>query len=225
MIKQIIWDVDGTLYKSVPEFNLYFKQAYVNILKTHFPQEEEGVLWEKYEVKKRETKSSTEALHQLTGATFTTLGQIFEEAVPRREFIKIDDHLITLFQTLHDKGIQSFALQNGVTEGTKSIIRLIGLDRLIFADCEFGPFQKVLGVFDNFETAKPSLKPFQYFLNELGLKAEETLSVGDRVAVDLVPAKKLNIQTALVWSTPKEEEKEYVDFVLPDVYSVISLFK
>ena len=225
MIKQIIWDVDGTLYRSVPEFKAYFEKCYLGVLTSKFPNENPQVLWAKFIEERSKTGSATFALNKLTGRSFRDLGELFELAVPRAQYMRKDDKLLMLFQTLHDKGIKSYALRNGVTQGTKDILVLLGLDRLTFGGCEFGPFIKVLGVFDNFETSKPDPKPFRYFIEELHFTSRETLSIGDRVNVDLVAAKNLGMQTALIWKTPKEEEKQYVDFVLPDVYSVATLFE
>ncbi len=70
---------------------------------------------------------------------------------------------------------------------------------------------------------KPSPKGFQYILSQTGLLPQEHLMIGDRVDVDLQPAKKLGMRTCLVTWGRKMERPEYVDEVVETAYTVAEL--
>ncbi|MDW7977538.1 MAG: HAD hydrolase-like protein, partial [Candidatus Caldarchaeum sp.] len=63
---------------------------------------------------------------------------------------------------------------------------------------------------------KPDLAGYVVLLSKAGVKAFESLYVGDRCDVEIAPAKKLGMQTALVHS----EACVYADFFLKDVIEV-----
>ena len=70
---------------------------------------------------------------------------------------------------------------------------------------------------------KPDRAILDNFLNRTGLRPVECLITGDRVDVDLIPAKRLGMKTALaVWGERIELHPD-VDFYLESIYDVEGL--
>ena len=225
LIKTIIWDVDGTLYQNIPALKPHYDQFRQEYLQKHLPNLSKKERDKQYFDLRKKRQSSTISLATLGSETIDIVGKALDEYIPKQKYLKKDLQLIQLFKDLQQYGVKNFVLRNGTKTNTLEILTWLGLAEINFPDCEFGPFQKVVTAFDMLKIAKPDLRTYQYFLNQLGLKAQTTLSVGDRVKVDLMPASKLGIQTALVWQDLiKPEEKRHVDHVFPTVYEVISLF-
>jgi len=67
---------------------------------------------------------------------------------------------------------------------------------------------------------KPDLAGFSSILDYTKLPPALHLMIGDREAIDHVPAKKLGMSTCLVWS---EAKRSVVDLTLPTVYDVAKL--
>ncbi|OGK64393.1 hypothetical protein A2313_00720 [Candidatus Roizmanbacteria bacterium RIFOXYB2_FULL_41_10] len=216
-IKNIIWDVDGTLYQNIPALKPYYNQFKIDYLAKYLPQLSVKDRELRFQKTKAELKSNTKTIAQMTGKSITEVGQEFELYIPKKKYIRQDPHLVELFASLiGKKQIKNFALRNGMTKVTKDIIDWVGLKE--------SDFVEIVGMFDRFADSKPDDSGYRYLLEKYHLVLETTLAIGDRINVDLVPAKKLGMQTALVWqkSVP-EESKDVVDFVLPTVYDLASI--
>ncbi len=79
-----------------------------------------------------------------------------------------------------------------------STLARIGLEKSWFTFALMG---------DDVKERKPALDGFYEMIRKSQLPAEEILYVGDRVNVDLLPAKSLGIQSCLVWG--KSDEADY----------------
>ena len=226
-IKYLIWDIDGTLYQAIPQINREFETLNRELLAELFPNDSEEERWRKFTQTRKLCKSATLTFMALGYPNFAKLGEFFENRSPREQYLKPDLRLVSLFKEIkREHQIIHLALRNGATEGTKTIIRLLGLDKLIYPNCELGPFQKIYGAYDQFDTAKPDDKIANFFQLELEAHPEEIAWIGDRIEVDLVPAKKLGMTTILVWQDEVPEEfQKAVDFVLPTVYELSQLLK
>jgi len=66
-------------------------------------------------------------------------------------------------------------------------------------------------------TTKPHEAGFRYILAKTKLPPAQHLMIGDREAVDIVPAKKLGMKTCLVWS---QVQSQIADITLPTVYDL-----
>ncbi|HCS78352.1 TPA: hypothetical protein DIV55_01265, partial [Patescibacteria group bacterium] len=73
---------------------------------------------------------------------------------------------------------------------------------------------------------KPNIKPFELVLASTQLPAAQHLMIGDRVEVDLIPAKKLGMRTCWVtWKNiPQTPESEMVDVCISTIYELAKLF-
>jgi FMN phosphatase YigB (HAD superfamily) len=81
-------------------------------------------------------------------------------------------------------------------------------------------FEFIVGI-DTTGVEKAKLEPFIYALNELRLKPEEVLMVGDDEHQDVIPAKRLGIKTVRILSN--KAEKSEADFVIENLDSLVKL--
>lgn len=75
---------------------------------------------------------------------------------------------------------------------------------------------------------KTHFAPFNAALRELKLKPEETLMVGDRIARDVVTAKKLGINTCYARygeDNPAKKGESGADFELKDISDLVKILK
>ena len=223
-IKQIIWDVDGTLYQNIPELTQCDNTFQRNFLAKYLPELSEAQRLYRLKEMMKKYKGSTLAMSKISGLSITEVGWLNEQALPRSHYIKKDPKLRQLFQKIKDQQITNYVLRNGITTETKKIIKLLGLAPDDGSETRDEFFSQIIGSFDSIGKSKPDLAVFEYFVKNFRLNPAETLSIGDRIEIELVPAKKLGMQTALVWqkSIP-EKSKSIVDFVLPTVYDLASI--
>jgi putative hydrolase of the HAD superfamily len=187
MVKNIIFDLDGTLYDSPDVFRKFAEAAYYTYAKvTTTPIEE---------AKKILEERRAELARQKGFAVPYTLALIsfgipietwHEENVA---FFDPADFLV-LNQPLKDcllelkKKYRLVVLTNNNKIQTRRIIQALGLD---------GVFHAVF-TFNTFNLLKPDPGILKGVLNELNAKPEECLMVGDRYEVDLVPARELGMK-------------------------------
>ncbi|NOY15281.1 MAG: HAD family hydrolase [bacterium] len=237
-IKVIIWDVDGTLYKNDPLVGPVFEQTRQELLEKYWQRSYKEELKSIFEAYKEKYKSATKALSVLTGLSLREVNQYVESRLKDSRSLQKDKKLIKMFRQMPN--IHHLALRNGGKKETLHILDLLGLGQVKLPyPAEFGPFIKVWGTVDDFNEVKPNLVVFDQvklwvFKNlfwdgksRLSLSAingisDQVLMVGDRDEVDLSGAKEVGFKTALVWSQTKEK-KDYIDWLVDDVYGVKNL--
>lgn len=72
---------------------------------------------------------------------------------------------------------------------------------------------------DDIRERKPALDGFYEMIKRSGLPPEKILYVGDRVKVDVSPAKEVGMKTCLVWSKSDE-----ADYSFLNIENILSLF-
>jgi len=72
------------------------------------------------------------------------------------------------------------------------------------------------------KAVKPNPKIYSAVLNKFGVKAEDTIMVGDDPRTDIVPAKKLRMKTVLLCREEKRERGE-ADYVIPSLLKLPDL--
>ena len=234
-IKVLVWDVDGTLYQTPAEFYNQLHQFWVGEVKKKL-----GVSFEKaeeiYYQNKKKYLSSTLTLKALGIGEEKEILIKSETIVKGKKFIKKDPKLVGLFRKL--KNFRHLALRNGTRRETIARLELLGLiereKRGKYLSTErndrsypclehsggLGPFERVFGTVDDFGTVKPDEKVFKKILEYTKLPADQHLMIGDRVEVDLMPAKKLGLRTCLVWS---ESNDPSVDIWIKRVYDIVKI--
>ncbi len=201
-VEYLLWDVDGTLYKSDPSLVREIRQqTYIRISK------ELAVDVEKAK------ESFSKWYHAMGGATaaVTRMGLSRQlildavDAVDKTTYIRRDDRLRHMLEDSLS-GYKHIIVTNTSRRGTLRTLEILGLKPGLF---------KALITADDVVHSKPDTEPFVKALNVTGAPPSTHLSIGDRESVDIVPAKKLGIRTALVWG-----ESKSADCSLPSIYDL-----
>jgi HAD superfamily hydrolase (TIGR01549 family) len=208
-VKVILWDVDGTLYAPSADVSHAVVESAYQTIANHTGWPRHKVIEEFAKVHEKITLSQTEAVAIICKIPVSEAARETDGHFQRTKFIKRDEQLIALFESL--KGFQHYILGNGAKKTILEGLDALGLDKDIFKEIVTS---EIVGA------NKPSDKGFLYIMDKTGLPASAHLMVGDREKVDLVPAKALGMKTCLVW-TPKPSM--IADVTIPTVYDLASL--
>lgn len=210
-IKVIVWDLDGTLYKSNEELCQALHKAFIKLLadfKNISPTESEVLLTKTKEI----YKSTTKSLFVLGCGDSVSIIDRVEKAIDKTSYLTVDRKLQELF--VHLSSYKHMIISDTLHHTIVAELEAMGLSQNLFSE--------IIGV-DDVQGVKPDLLMFRKALSSSGLAASAHLMVGDRVEVDLVPAKIVGMKTCLVWGN--QVNIPGVDFSLADVYKVADLFK
>lgn len=191
-IKHIWFDLDGTLSVKTPAFRedhdkLLYKSYAEAVCK---PVSEEVI---------NDFKKSYKELGGITNV-FIDLGfpkdywqKKFDTLDPAKYFIPRKDVYETLLKIREKLPISLFT--NSSESNTYRTLAANGIDLNWFT---------YIITSQNIPNRKPHLSGFEEIITLSQLDPKFILYVGDRVTVDILPAKKLSMQTCLVWGESKE---------------------
>lgn len=207
-IKVIVWDVDGTWYRFIPAFSEEGVNNRLRVLvqKKNISFDEAKKL---YEETKKKTISSPLAIAELTGMSVVEVLSGVDGKVDRSKYLKKDRKLLQMFDRLKD--FRHAVVSNISRKTFCRTVELLGLSEKIF--------EYVLTTDDSGEV-KPSLGPFRMVLKKTGFRPDNHLVVGDRESLDIIPAKKLGMQTCFVWGKSK-----LADVSIDEVYLLTDALK
>lgn len=189
-IHVLIWDFDGTLYRSIPELTKDILEADYEVVMRHKGWDRKKTIEEFHKIYNVRTPSSTETAAMLSEISVKEAARECELYKDRKKYLTRDDALIALFAKL--SRYTHYILANGVQEKIKESLATLGLSETIFRKIVTA---EVVGV------NKPQPQGFQYIIQKTGLPPKAHMMIGDREAVDLMPAKALGMRTCLVGST------------------------
>lgn len=205
-IKVIVWDVDGTWYRfsnGLIGEEIDKRCAVISeVLNIPFDKAKE---LEEETVKK--VKSHTKAVSIITGLSINKVLDMVQSKIDRAKFLGKDEKLSEMFEKL--SWLKHGIVSNMRMQSLLKTMDILGVDRRIF---DFIILPEETGV------TKPDLKPFMLALQKTGLEPSEHLFVGDREEVDIVPAKKVGMQTCYVWG-----ESEIADTSISNLYEIVEL--
>ena len=208
-IQVLIWDFDGTLYKPHPDLWRDVREAEYRVIAEHTGWEKEKVIEEFTKLYKVVLASATQVVAKLAEIQVKQAAIEMENYYDRTKYLRPDDKLVELFTKLAH--LKHYLLVNGIQKKIVEALAVLGLSESLFAEIVTS---ETVG--DN----KPSPKGFLYILEKTGLSLEQHLMIGDRIDVDLEPAKKIGMKTCLVWSVTSHPS---VDVTIPTVYDVANL--
>jgi len=198
MIKHVWWDLDSTLYKPNKVLDdarsrmLY--QEYARIMGKKL----DANLIDEYKFLLQKSKSNSKLFHQL-GKSFDYIDKLILE-VPVEDFIQEQSVAVKLIRSLNKMGVKNSIYSNSPKAYVLKVIGLLGFRPSDFA---YILSAKEAG------HKKPDLGGFHKLIKISGILAEEILFVGDRLAVDILPAKKVGLRTAIVWSQNKPRSADF----------------
>lgn len=208
-VKILIWDFDGTFYKPNTELWQKVREAEYRVIMEHTGWDHKKTIIEFNKYYKVITQSATQTVAHICGITTTKAALIMEQYYDRRSSVARDEKLIQMFEKL--KEFMHYILANGVRYRIEETLETLEVSINIFSEIVTSELSG-----EN----KPSDKGFKYILDKTKLPAAAHMMIGDREAVDLVPAKALGMHTCLVWS---DKKSEIADITLPTVYDVATI--
>jgi putative hydrolase of the HAD superfamily len=200
MIKHIWFDLEETLTIRSTEFIEAWKEirykTYAEATKKPLTNE----LRQEYE--------NLIKIHKSNSAVFRSLG--LPSDYWHRHFAKLDKtKYYKPNQKINDtlkklKEIVNISMFTNVNK--KETMRILGIVKI-----DPSWFSSIL-TGDDIKERKPALDGFNTMIEKSKLKPEEILYVGDRVDVDVKPAKKVGMKTCLVWSKSPEADYSFEKF-------------
>lgn len=189
MVKHVWFDLGGTLHKETLDFKTaHDKHLYATYAKLANKQDTAKAKDDYYILYKQ---------HGSNSAVFRALG------MPSDFWHKAFDEL-DVSSLLHP--------DPEVTNTLKAIKKLVPIS--LFTNIKPRTIQKILGLLqipitdftyiisgDDISERKPNLEGFHKIIELTNLPPNEIMYVGDRVDVDIKPAKELGMASCLIWST------------------------
>ena len=129
----------------------------------------------------------------------------------RPEYFSVDPKIEKMLTAIAEARVAHSLFTTVKTSQMREILKLIRLNKDLFDFVISG---------DDVLERKPALDGFYKVIELAHVTPEHILYVGDEEAKDIIPAKRVGIQTALVWS---DKQSDVADYTFPDVYRVASL--
>jgi FMN phosphatase YigB (HAD superfamily) len=217
IVKVLIWDFDGTLYQQNESLWNDIREAEYRVIMNHTGWNHEKTVDEFSQIYKKIVLSATETVARLSNIQIAEASVEMESYFDRTKYVKRDEKLIELFSSL--KSYAHYILCNGAVVGVEKTLTMLGLPKETFV--------KIV-TSEHAGANKPDPRGFEYIMHHAyqaisnQLSAASFFMLGDRPLVDLLPAKKLGMQTCLVWQEKKPDE-DFIDYAVPTVYDIVSV--
>ena len=189
----------GTLYRETPAFNeIHDKLRYETYAAiTGAPlAEAEARYQELY------------ARYGSNSAVFTSLGKpsdFWQRTFDNMDLAAVLEPDLTVTQTITElsKYVPVSLFTNFKKDKIEAVLKLLNISQGIFTFELSG---------DDITKRKPDLEGFEKMVGLSNLSPHELLYVGDRIDVDIKPAKAVGMKTALLWQTSAEADYSALDF-------------
>lgn len=200
MIKHLWFDMAGTLYKETPEFQSAHDELRYTTYAKLVGQDDLAKAEEEYE--------KLYAQYGSNSAVFRSLGQpsdfwmhAFEE-MDVTTFLKPDPIVTKTLASLKDQ-LPISIFTNFKREKVLALLEHLEIPASSFTHILSG---------DDVPERKPALHGFHRMIELSGVPAEQIVYVGDRVDVDIKPAKQLGMKTCLIYGESDEADYCIDDF-------------
>lgn len=200
MINHIWFDFAGTLYRETPQFNeLHDRFRFDTYAKLR------GIT--DPEIAKREFLAAYKE-YGSNSAVFRALGQpsdYWMKALDNMDFKSVlhpDSEISGTVRKLSEK-VPVSLFTNFVRYRIDELLGYLEIPSSLFTNILSG---------DDITERKPALDGFYAMIELSNLPPEEIIYVGDRVDVDIKPAKQLGIKTALVYGESDEANYNFAEF-------------
>lgn len=187
MLKIILFDLDGTLYKSAEVYQKFAEAAYHTYARVKNTTIEKAK--ELLEAKRNEMKKE-----RGYAVPYTLALQAFDIPIERwhEENIKFFDAGTYLSE---DKKLQNVLkrLKNRYKLGVLTNNNKIQTERIL-SGLGIEKYFDFVFTYESFKLIKPNSEIFEKIMKKMGVKPDECLMVGDRYDVDLVPAEEIGME-------------------------------
>lgn len=206
-IKHVWFDMDGTLTVHTKEFDKVHDDLRYKTYASVVGREVDDKLIAEYEDLYKKYGSNS--------AVFTSLGQpsdfwmqYFDQIDQNRYYEPLPDIFDTLDKLRQIVPISLFT--NARLANAHKTLEVVSVDAEWFTHILSG---------DDIQNRKPALDGFHLMIEKSGLPAEQLLYVGDRVDVDIKPAKAVGMKSCLVYS-----KSDAADFSFMTMAELLQLF-
>lgn len=206
-IRAIGFDVDGTLYKLPLEADKEIGKEIIRAGAELLGKSQEEFASEYY-VRRKEFAGNTLTLKSF-GLDGEKIFQDLWDKFPIENYVERDTRLINIMNDLH-KQYRLFILSNGTGRQIARKLKIIGLDESLF--------ELNIACYDR-GWVKPDPAPFLFALEQLKMKPEEVVYVGDRTDVDIEGAQAVGMKAVLVG---REDKK--ADASCGSIYEIANCF-
>ncbi len=212
-IRNIVWDLDGTLYPQNHEMNEYIESTKMQAIAAHLkctPQQAQATFSKHY----AKLKSATRVLDALGLQGQDFFIQIWK-TVDLSKYIAKNAKLVKAFaHSVKQHAVRHGMLTNSNTQETAGVkLKAIGLNPRIFT-----PLLTSVEIGFN----KPDLRAFAPVL-ALQKNPAHLLYIGDKEHTDIVPAKKVGIKTVLMLGDEKIPHETVADLVCATPLELLDL--
>ena len=208
-IKAVIFDVDGTLYRS-QEYERHLYHVIVKVI-SQFTGLEIQQAAEKLRQQKHKHRTVSRSIESMGIDRYEFFNKLAEYAEPQL-YIPRNPEVVDVLRELRRRGYKVALHTNSGRKLAEKVLAAIGVEE----DC-----YDVLVSSDDAEP-KPSHDGYLLCVSKLGVKTHEALYVGDRPEVELKPAKEIGMKTALINSTSSEEYIDYNLRTLSDILNILA---
>lgn len=210
-VKVLIWDFDKTFYKPNAQLEKDIREAEYRVIMEHAQWDRTQAEAAFSQVYPSTYQSATEAVAHITQITTAQAAAEMENYFDRTKYLVHDERLIVLFRKLN--AYEHYILMNGYRARVIGALNVLGIRSDLFREIITS---ETVGV------NKPNHNGFAHILQSTKLPANHHLMIGDRITVDLAPAKRLGMKTCWVyWNTALHEtDDSVVDICVPTVYDL-----
>lgn len=207
MIRHVWFDMGGTLYHETPAFDAVHDE-----LRYKTFADITGTPLAKAEVRYQELYER----YGSNSAVFTSLGKpsdFWQNTFDTMDLSAVLEPEPYVNQALGELStyVPVSIFTNFKHNKIHTVLKLLGVNRELFTHILSG---------DDVSKRKPDHEGFEKMVELSGLRPSELLYVGDRVDVDIKPAKAVGIKTALLWQSSDE-----ADYLVQDFSELIQVIK
>lgn len=207
MIKNVIWDFDGTLFDTYPAMVYAFKRS---LQDRGIEESEENILNEMKVSFSTAVKHFTE-LYKLD-SKFVEDYKIYEKKSDLDKIVPF--HFSKeVCEEIIKKGGRNFILTHREEETALKILRFHDMEKL---------FTEAATIDKGFKR-KPDVEGFLYLINKYDMNKSETLVVGDR-DIEIIGAKNSGVKSCL-YNTNAADCREQPDYIINSLQELIKIIK
>ncbi|MCS7136913.1 MAG: HAD family hydrolase [Candidatus Caldarchaeum sp.] len=204
--RAVFLDVDGTLYRS-REYEEHLLTQAVDVIAEMLGLGR-GEAFRKLSEVRKSVKTVSKSVEVLGIDRRVFYDRLAQKVTPSKFIMRRDD-VVDIMRTLRRRGIFVGLHTNSGRRLAEKILACLGISRECY---------DLLVTSDDAEP-KPSLEGYRLLLEKSEVPASQALYVGDRCDVELAPAKKIGLRTAVIY----EHACECADYLLNDLKEILSL--
>jgi HAD superfamily hydrolase (TIGR01549 family) len=201
MIKHVWFDMGGTLYRETPEFDVVHDELRYRTYA--------DIVGEPDLNKAKQQYDELYKIHNSNSKVFSSLGKpsdFWQQAFDELDLARVLKPDPILPQTLEQISqlVPISIFTNFKPAKIRQVLDLLTIDYGLFANILSG---------DDVSERKPSPEGFYKMVELSKLPADQILYIGDRVDVDIKPARAVGMRTCLVWQSSPDADYSAANFL------------